>query len=106
MIKLSPKLLMETYGKFICYCAACNDVHHFYTLKPNSLGLVWYFDKCLDEPSFYPDIKIYHADGRICHSVIVSGNVIYSNKSTHDFAGKTMALPDFPKELLNTLMKE
>jgi hypothetical protein len=96
MIRLSDKLVMETYGKYAIYCNACNEPHVFHTVKPNTLGLRWCFNFDLDSPSFYPDLKIYHPDGRICHSVVLDGNITYTRNSTHQLAGATVVLPNFP----------
>ena len=106
MIKLSDKLLMETFTIYYVYCLACKTSHRINTHKPNKYGFTWIWDLIVEKPSFFPDLKIYHADGGVCHSVIVSGKVIYDKRSTHEMKGTVVDLPDFPKEVLEELLLE
>ena len=106
MIKLTDKLLMVTLGRYLIYCPKCEDTHELYTYTPNALGLRWWFNLHLDQPSFFPDLKIYYSDGRVCHSVIVYGKQIFEHDCSHGGSGDVIELADFPKELMQRLLSE
>lgn len=38
---------------------------------------------------------------RICHSFVTAGQIMFLSDCTHELAGSTVTLPDFPKRLLS-----
>lgn len=81
-------------------CPACEEVHKFVT--DGSRG--WSFDGNVDAPTFSPSMKVSwgkyvdlkHDEGGICHYFLTAGVINYCGDSTHEMAGKSVPLPDWP----------
>lgn len=79
------------------YCLACKAIH-----KADTRFL---FNYNHDKPTFRQEIRLRvgpFAEGHVhagkfleCHSRIRNGEIAYSPSSTHEYAGKTVGLPDF-----------
>lgn len=93
---ITSRLRLLRPGVFAHWCPACMCAH---VLEINSLqedDRRLGFDGDLQEPTFEPYISQVDANGRICKYLIRAGEVTFSADSTHEFAGKTIALPHFP----------
>ena len=79
----------------IHWCPGCKEIHRI----PSE----WGFNRDIESPTFTPSVRINWGgmlvDGKekICHYFITDGKIIYCGDSTHDLAGKTVALEDMPK---------
>lgn len=64
----------------------------------------WEFDGNLESPTMRPSLlvngpgKHHHPSGPICHSWITNGRIQFLPDSTHDHAGQTLDLPEYPEE--------
>ena len=60
----------------------------------------WTFNGNLESPTFSPSLLVTgylnekNPDGR-CHSFITDGKIQYPSDCTHEYAGKTIELPEF-----------
>lgn len=60
----------------------------------------WTFNGNLEKPTFSPSLLVTgylnaeQPDG-VCHSYITDGKIQYLSDSTHEYAGKTIELPEF-----------
>lgn len=97
--------LRKTEDGILHWCPACEEVHHFTT----SGATAWTFDGNIDAPTFSPSMLIRwgkyagHADqsrtyedNGICHYILTAGVINFCGDSTHDMAGKSVPLPDWP----------
>jgi hypothetical protein len=104
MIKLLSPVLAESHESWtecfgLCYlhwCPGCEQMHLINTEKPNRLGAIWTFDGNLEAPTFNPSIN--HVGS--CHYFIHAGKIEFCADSKHQFAGQTVPMPDFPKDML------
>lgn len=109
MSQVSSKLrrLKGAYGH---WCLGCGELHGL----PDS----WQFNGDLENPTFSPSFKhegvetIKDANGEwtgewkrdasgntipfICHYIVTNGNIAYCSDSSHDYAGKTIPMPELP----------
>lgn len=91
-------------------CPGCMDEHH--------IDLTWSFNGNVDRPTISPSVLVtgpttvqnadYEWTGKyvmgannepipmVCHSFITDGNIQFLTDCTHDLAGQTVPLPDFP----------
>ena len=104
MIKLVSPVLAESheswtecYGKcYLHWCPGCEQIHIINVEKPNRQNAQWTFDGNLESPTFSPSVN--HPG--YCHYFIRNGNIEFCSDSKHQFSGKTIKMPDFPKEML------
>ncbi len=75
------------------WCPGCKGRHVINVEKPNPFGAVWSWNGNAEKPTFSPSINIV---GR-CHYFIREGNIEFCGDSTHELAGKTVALPNIPE---------
>lgn len=82
-------------GVYMHYCPGCQHGHQVQTPR-------WSFNGSLELPTFSPSLRHFYRspnDGTevtTCHYHIVDGNIAYCGDSPHEYAGKTIPLPDFP----------
>jgi len=86
---------------YIHYCPAC-DSKHGIAVKQSGGNVKHFFNNDGDKPTFTPDVKIdYMLDNEmnldrhgLCHYTITDGIIQYHDDCTHDFAGKSITLPN------------
>lgn len=98
-------------GRYVhFFCPGCKHVHGI------TLGL-WNWNEDKDRPTITPSILVHPYDRFIdphieddakrfakenidttprCHSFVTNGWIIYLEDSTHELAGQTVELPDWP----------
>lgn len=91
-------------GSFYWWCPGCRELHCADTLTPNSNGATWGRDGDLARPTLSPSVLLridYGQAGKppeICHCWIRGGRIEFCSDSTHELAGKTVAM-EVPEEL-------
>lgn len=97
-------------GRYFHWCPACKELHQL----PDR----WKFNGDLERPTFSPSFR--HSgkatvrdenghwlgewklgpDGKpldeVCHYILTDGQLRFCSDCTHDFAGRTVPLPDLP----------
>lgn len=100
-----PRVLIADDNTIGITCLACGEGHAL---------TGWQFNGDRDRPTFSPSLlvtgkrpitddeanRIMAGESliipdRICHSFIVDGNIQYLRDCTHEFAGRTIQLPEF-----------
>ncbi|MBY5988224.1 DUF6527 family protein [Roseovarius atlanticus] len=111
MSALGSKLRKLEGGRVAFMCPGCQQAHH--VTVDGSRG--WTFNGDGDRPTFSPSVLVSgtvpitdeeHARlmagekiepvSLICHSFVTDGRIRFLNDCTHDLAGKTLDLPDWP----------
>lgn len=80
---------------YIFRCPGCKTGH---MVKVGTDG--WTFNGNGDAPTFTPSVFVNY-DGSCpgvprCHSFVTDGQIQFLTDSTHELAGQTVPLPDFP----------
>lgn len=103
MAALSSKLrsVRGAAGKAIGYfCPGCKSAHVLPIEGPGHP--VWTWNGSVDNPTLTPSIlattPFPPEDGgpHVCHHFLREGRLEFLQDSTHDLAGKTVDLPDWP----------
>lgn len=91
-------------GSYYHWCPGCSMLHRIPVTA--SQGPNWKFNGDKDTPDFKPSVRITHNGdpeylreagiAACCHYFIDNGNLNYCADSTHDFAGKSIPLPELP----------
>jgi hypothetical protein len=77
------------------WCAGCDECHIIYVASPT--GPVWEWDGNVEAPTCSPSIKVTaHHLNSVCHFFIRAGNFEFCGDSTHELAGKTVPMIDWP----------
>lgn len=121
-MKLKPFSLQGDLLGYLFWCPGCREAHP-YNIKGGRWGSGWSFNGDLDRPTFTPSLLMrtgHHAPGTkpeecwctynaahpedaapftcsICHLFLTDGQLQFCSDSTHDLAGKTVPLPDWPE---------
>lgn len=92
------------------WCPGCDVAHGVTVEAPNS----WTWNGDLEQPTFSPSVKVggvqwekdagfykprHHVPAGapiVCHSFVVDGQIQFLGDCTHDLAGQTIPLPDWP----------
>lgn len=90
------------------WCPGCNEAHQVIIGGPKA----WGFNNDYEKPTFTPsyltwadpnpkalpehDPKGKYRNGFRCHSYVSAGQIEYLPDSTHDLAGQTVPLPQWP----------
>lgn len=103
MGQVSRVLRRSTTG-YLHWCPACEEMHQL----PDA---GWTFDGNLERPTFRPSFKHESRDPKlqgldspwkhsphVCHYNLVGGVLMFVGDCTHAYAGKSVPLPDLPKE--------
>jgi len=72
-------------------------MHRIAVDVPLANGAQWTFNGNHYRPTFKPSVSIKWGNTRVCHYHITDGQIKYVNDCSHDFKGKTVALPDIPE---------
>lgn len=87
------------------YCQGCKGSHMIKV--GDGAGPRWGWNGSLDSPTFTPSVLVTYegidagkdgAPPAVCHTFITDGTVQFLSDSTHEFAGQTVPLPDFPNQ--------
>lgn len=96
----SNKLRRVAGGRVAYWCQGCEDVH---VIRVEGTELpVWFWNGDTKAPTFTPSILVTYEDmsgrgeHRRCHTFVSTGQVQFLNDFTHQFAGQTLPLPDWP----------
>lgn len=90
---------------FFIFCPGCRSPHMITTQRVNGSG--WTFDGNEAAPTFSPSLLLTYtgrdvgqpgAPPAICHSFIRAGQIEFLSDCTHEMAGQTVALPEYPTE--------
>lgn len=92
------------FSDMLCFrCPACGT-EHFVSVGPKSFWKIrWQFNGDRDKPTINPSILVtadVPADVKItpnirrCHSFVRDGKIQFLGDCTHDYAGKTVELPE------------
>lgn len=89
------------------WCPGCETVHALTVGEGKSPR--WGFNQSGDQPTFTPSVLVTYpanpnaeddfAEWRVerrCHSFVTLGRIEFLADSTHNLAGQTVDLPDFP----------
>lgn len=105
MRALGSKLRSLEGGLVAFWCPGCKQAHTVAVSSPTYAN--WGYNSNPDAPTFSPSIRVRGthpvADGRgaerkpfLCHSFVTDGHIQFLGNCSHDLAGQTAALPDFP----------
>lgn len=108
---LGKKLRSAQGGHLLFWCPGCKSAHA--VIVDGSRG--WTFDGNQAAPTFSPSVLVKgtvpisdeehtaimaggHVTPRplVCHSFVRAGRIQFLSDCTHDLAGQTVDLPDFP----------
>lgn len=77
-------------------CPACGCAHMVLTDGKGSPN--WKFNNDLDFPTTSPSVRVTtgpQGDRKICHFFIKRGMVEFCGDCTHEYAGKTLEIPEW-----------
>ena len=103
MAALGTKLRRLEGGRMAFWCPGCFRAHQItvcHDLFPD--GPCWGFDGDFERPSFTPSIMMngpgptHSPDAPVCHSYVTKGRILFLQDCTHELAGQTVDLPDWP----------
>lgn len=86
------------------WCPGCNSPHTLRLREPKGKRPSWTFNGDAEKPTFKPSVLVnrkgpHHAKSfATCHSFITDGQIRFLSDSTHDLAGQTVDLPEYPEE--------
>jgi hypothetical protein len=85
------------------WCPGCLRAHLIMVSSDGAPdGSCWGFDGDGDCPTFTPSIMMngpgptHDPDAPVCHSFVTKGRILFLQDCTHELAGQTVDLPDFP----------
>jgi hypothetical protein len=99
MAELSKKLHRAEDGQLRFWCPGCKTLHGIYVApRPDGkLHPQWGYNGNPDSPTFTPSILVtWEGPTMICHSFVTDGQIRFLSDCTHQLAGQTVKLPDFP----------
>lgn len=111
MRQLSMSKVSEHESGLHFWCPGCDDAHGI-TTGPNG----WTYNGDIERPTFSPSVLVYPHRTLIdsdlegdaltapenvrmtptCHSFVTDGRVQFLTDSTHEMAGQTVDLPEWP----------
>ena len=94
MAALGAKLRTLEGGRVAFWCPAC--------CRCTASGPCWGFDGNVERPTFTPSIFVnrpcpfFNPGAPSCHSFVTTGRILFLQDCTHQSAGQTVDLPDWP----------
>lgn len=92
-------------GELTFNCPGCKCAHHVFVegIRNNlhyESSPVWGWNKSFDKPTFTPSILVSWNEGinqvkNVCHSFVKDGFIQYLGDCTHEYANKTIELPNY-----------
>jgi hypothetical protein len=96
MSAIGNKLRRAEGGHLLFWCPGCNTAHQI--IVDGSRGWTWNEDAVA--PTFTPSVLVNkgqaHPGAPVCHSFVTDGRIRFLGDSTHELAGQTVDLPDWP----------
>lgn len=87
------KAKLNSDGVLVYKCPGCKFSHRVETVTPNPrVGAVWAFNGDLDRPTISPSVNYVG----VCHHFVRDGRIEFLSDCTHDLAGQTVDLPEWP----------
>lgn len=82
------------------WCPACDRPHQFASPETYTSFPGWTFNGDMERPTFQPSMRAeYGEGGPVCHSFVTDGEFRYCSDSTHELAGETVPVPDWPYDV-------
>lgn len=78
---------------YVFYCKGCRETHSFQVPR-------WKFNGDMEFPTFWPSLRSSWQFQTKCHLYVTRGEIEYLGDCAHEFASKTIPLPEIPNELL------
>lgn len=82
------------------YCPGCKSPHSIPTPR-------WSYNGDPDLPTFAPSVLVFvtppddpQTRRTLCHFFVADGNLVYLGDCPHEYAGRTIPLPEIPQEWL------
>ena len=107
MSAFGKKLRLAEGSHYMFWCPGCKTSHGMGVGE--GPGPRWGFNFNPDAPTFTPSIMVTYPavpdaeegfeewrTARICHSFVTDGPIQFLGDCTHELAGQTVDLPDFP----------
>ena len=80
---------------YLFWCPGCDTAH-----GPND---TWQFNGDVDKPTLSPSVLVNQGrrnpGSHVCHSFVRDGQIQFLSDCTHDMAGQTIELPDWPDDV-------
>jgi hypothetical protein len=101
MYLIGKKLVFKNPGQLGHYCPACDDLHFIETY----LNGTYRWNESEDRPTILGLVSFIWGDTefqrRCCYSVTL-GEIRYRSTSTHEYAGKTIKLPNIDRRIIES----
>lgn len=94
MERLSPVLVEAPQGWMHFYCPGCKRPHTV-NVRPENHTVAWGYNGNPEKVTFTPSILTQRHDGT-CHSFVTDGRIQFLSDCTHELAGQTVDLPEWP----------
>lgn len=104
MAALSKKLRSLQGGLVMFWCPGCNCAHQVGVGE--GPGPRWGYNGNPATPTFTPSVLVTYngtdagrdgAPPAICHTFVTDGRIQFLGDCTHDLAGQTVEIPDWPR---------
>lgn len=104
MAQVSKFLRKGAGDRYIFYCPACDEPHVYRCHADATDRPRWEFNGNVDRPTFTPSLLLFDipAPGQrttICHLFVKEGMIEYCGDCPHEYAGKTIPLPELPENM-------
>lgn len=93
--------LLRCKGDYVMFhCPACKHAH-VVTFQNHTMP--WSWNGNIERPTITPSLKISECSEKgepirvICHLNVTDGMLVYHIDSSHEFAGKTIPMVDWPE---------
>lgn len=105
MSKLSSVLRQATGGVIMFWCPGCDSAHGLRIGTPSGGKgpAAWTYNGDPVKPTFRPSVLVTMPDPdrpgvnlEVCHSYVTEGRIQFLGDCTHQYAGATLDLPDWP----------
>lgn len=101
-MRLSAKLRSASGGALFFWCPGCATAHM--VMVGDGAGPRWGYNADPERPTFSPSVFVnppgpyFSAGAASCHSFIRDGQIQFLNDCSHELAGRTVEIPDFPDD--------
>lgn len=94
-MRLSAILRQAEGPRLFWWCPGCGEPHCVQV--GDGPGPRWNWIGDAERPTFTPSVLVTGRDTR-CHSFVREGSMVYLDDCTHDLAGKTVPIPEWPTD--------
>ena len=95
-IGLTSRLRLIHPNAYLHWCPACMKPHALVIGMPACDGRTLGYDGDWHNPTFYPAVEHVDPNGKVCGYELRGGRLYFSDRCTHDLAGRSFELPHFP----------